>query len=102
MDSLVKREKYYLLLLLHSSNKQKKVLLNSIHSSQLRAIVQIVYNIMHGYIALGDIEKRRLSKRKFVIRQFISKGIALKKRKELLLKYHNYILPFIRVIEEEL
>jgi hypothetical protein len=102
MNPLIKKEKDFLLLLLHTSNKQKKVLLQNIEKSQLTAIVQIVYNIMLGNRSIGEKDKKRLSKRKVIIRQFVRKGVPLKKRKELLLKYYTYILPFIVTIKGEL
>ena len=85
-----------------TSIKQKKALLQSIEKSQLKAIVQIVYNLMLGYRRLPEKDKKRLAKRKTVIRQFVSKGLSFKKRKELLLKYYKFILPFISAIQGEL
>lgn len=102
MSQLIKKEKDFLRLLLNTSIKQKKVLLRAIDKSQLNAIVQIVYNLMLGYHPLADKDKKQLAKHKTVIRQFISKSISLKKRKELLLKYFKYILPFINTIKSKL
>lgn len=102
MNKLVRQERDVLNLLLNTSNKQKKVLLQTIEKQQLNAIVQIVYNILQGYRPLPDKDKRLLAKRKDVIRQFVSKGVSLKKRKDLLLKYFMYILPFISLIKGEL
>ena len=82
--------------------KQKKALLQSIEKSQLRAIVQIVYNLMVGNRSLPEKHKKRLAKRKTVIRQFVSQGLTFKNRKELLLKYYKYILPFVNAIQSEL
>ena len=102
MNPLIKKERYFLILLVSTTVKQKKALLRAIEKSQLRAIVQIVYNLMTGYRALPENERKRLARRKTVIRQFVSQGISLKKRKELLLKYYKYILPFISAIQGQL
>ena len=105
MNPLIKKEKDFLRLLVTTTDKQKKVLLQTIEKSQLRAIVQIVYNLMIGYRTLPEKDKKkkkRLAKRKNVIRQFVSQGISLKTRKALLLKYHKYILPFINAIKGQL
>ena len=102
MNRLIKKEKYFLTLLVSTTVKQKKALLSTIGKPQLRAIVQIVYSLMVGYRALPENDRKRLAKRKSVIRQFVSQGISWKKRKELLLEYYKYILPFINVIQSEL
>jgi hypothetical protein len=102
MNPLIRKEKDFLLLLLHTSDKQKKVLIQNIEKLQLSAIVQIVYNILIGVRPLTEKDKKHVIKRKLIIRQFVSKGLSLKKRKELLLKYFKYILPFIAAVKSEL
>lgn len=102
MNKLIKKEKDFLRLLIITTNKQKKALIQAIEMSQLRAIVQIVYNLMVGNRSLPKKDKKWLAKRKSIIRQFVSKGISFKRRKELLLKYYKYILPFISAIKGEL
>lgn len=102
MNQFIKKEADFLLFFLHASNKQKKVLLRTIEKAQLRAIVQIVYNVLMGNRSLLTKDKKQLAKRKTIIRQFVSEGISLKRRKELLLKHFKYILPFIDVIKSEL
>lgn len=102
MNPHIKKERDFLRLLLNTSNKQKKMLLQSIEKSQLNAIVQIVYNVLQGYRPLPKKDKKELAKRKGVIRQFVSKGVSLKRRKKLLLHNFKYILPLIRVIDKEL
>ena len=74
----------------------------TIENSQIRAIIQIVYNIIKGYRPLPNEEKRKLNKKSKFIRQFISRGLSFKKRKELLLKNYTYIIPFIKAIKNEL
>lgn len=102
MNPLIKKEKDFLRLLLHTSDKQKKVLIKNIEKSQLNAIVQIVYNVMLGIRPLTEKDKNRIANRKTIIRQFVSKGISLKRRKELLSKHFKYILPFIAAVKNEL
>jgi hypothetical protein len=102
MNPLIKKEKDFLRLFLHTSDKQKKVLIKNIEKSQLNAIVQIVYNVMLGIRPLAEKDKNRIANRKTIIRQFVSKGISLKRRKELLFKHFKYILPFIAAVKNEL
>jgi hypothetical protein len=102
MNPLIKKEKDFLRLFLHTSDKQKKVLIKNIEKSQLNAIVQIVYNVMLGIRPLAEKDKNRIANRKTIIRQFVSKGISLKRRKKLLFKHFKYILPFIAAVKNEL
>ena len=66
MNQLIKQEKYYLCLLVSTTMKQQKALLQSIEKSQLRAIVQIVYNVMVGNRPLQQKDKKRLAKEKLL------------------------------------
>ena len=59
MNPLIKKEKDFLRLLVTTTDKQKKVLLQTIEKSQLRAIVQIVYNLMIGYRTLPEKDKKK-------------------------------------------
>ena len=102
MNALVKAEKNFLVLFLRSSNKQRKGLIEIIEKPQVRAIIQIVYNIIQGYRPLPVEEKRKLNKKSEFIRDFIGRGLSFKKRKELLKKNYKYILPFIKAIENDL
>jgi hypothetical protein len=102
MNTLLSKEKHFLRLLLHTSAKQRKVLIQTIDNSQLRAIVQIVYNVLLGYRSLSNNLKKQLSTRKRIIRQFVSRGVSLQKRKAILLKYNKFILPFIDLVKSEL
>jgi hypothetical protein len=102
MSEIIQKEKDFLRLLIYASQNQKKTLILGIEKAQIHAIVQIVYNVLHGYRPLPDKDKMLLSRKKNVIRLFVSKGVSLKKRKELLFKYSKYILPLIYVIKSEL
>lgn len=79
MSQIIKKEKDFLRLLIHASQKQKKALILGIEKAQIHAIVQIVYNVLQGYRPLPDKDKKLLSRKRNVIRQFVSKGVSLKK-----------------------
>lgn len=78
------------------------MLLQSIEKSQLRTIVQIVYNVMFGYCMLSEKDKKTLIKHKTVLRQFVIKGLSLKreKGKELFLEYYKSVLLLVNVIKK--
>ncbi|MES9881405.1 MAG: hypothetical protein ABW185_11045 [Sedimenticola sp.] len=102
MNALIKKEKRFILLLLQTTGKQKKAMIKTITVSQMKAVVQIVYNVLQGYGKLTDGNKTKLRKHKIIIRRFLSKGLSNEKRQSLLLNYlHVLILPF-RAVEKEL
>ena len=102
MSTLIKKEKHFILLLLSTNRKQQTALVKTITKSQLQAIVQIVYNVIHGFRSLPENNKKKLQRFKSVIRKFISKGYSLKKRSALLLKYLKQFILIIEPIIKEL
>lgn len=102
MSALLKKEKTFLRLLLHVDIKQQKALLNTIQSSQLQAIVQIVYNVLMGMRDLTTKDKNRMKRYKNIIRRFVSKALSFKERKRLLYKYFKHIKPALTLILKEL
>ena len=60
MNSLIKSERHFIILLLTAKRKQQIALVRTITKSQLQALVQIVYNIFHGYRSLPENDKKKL------------------------------------------
>jgi hypothetical protein len=102
MSMLIKKEKYFILLLLSTTRKQQLALVKSITDRQIQVIVQIVYNVIHGFRALPEKDKKKLQRHKSTIRMFIAKSTSTKRRKELLTKYLKYILLIIKPVIKEL
>lgn len=102
MNRLVKKEIKFLRLLISTSSLQQRALIKTIQPSQMQAIVQIAYNVLIGNRVLSAENKKKLKTHKVIIRRFVSKELPFEKRKEILLKYFNYILLLIKVIEKEL
>lgn len=102
MNQLIKKEKDFLRLLLSTSIKQKQALIKTVGDSQLKAIVQIVYNVLIGNRYLSEKDKKELSRHKNVIRRFVKKRISQSERKQILYKYIRYILKYLSVVRSEL
>ena len=102
MNNLIRKESDFLRLLMSTSAKQQKALLKSIELPQMKAIVQIVYNVLVGNRELKERVIKTLQKHKMIIRRLVSKSLSFEKRKTLLVKYFKYVLPFLQVIESEL
>ena len=70
--------------------------------SQLQAIVQIVYNIVHGFRSLPVNDKKKLQRLKSIIRKFVTKRLSTSKRTALLLKHLNQFILIIKPIIKDL
>ena len=102
MSILVKKEKAFILLLFSTTRNQQLALVKTMSKSQLQAIVQIVYNVIHGNRSLSTENKKKLQRHKTTIRQFISKSVTTKQRRELLTKYLNYFILILKPVIKEL
>lgn len=102
MNRLVKTQSNFLRLIISTPSVQQRALIKTILPSQMKAIVQIVYNTLIGNRIISAENKKKLKKHKVVIRRFVSKGLSFKQRKEILFKYFKYILLMLKIIEKEL
>lgn len=102
MNSLIKNEKYFILLLLTTIRKQQIALVRSITKSQLQALVQIVYNIIHGFRYLPENDKKKLKRFKSVIRKFITRRLSITQRTDILLKHLKQFILILKPIIKEL
>lgn len=102
MNPWIKNEKYFILLLLTTNRKQQKALLQSITKAQMQVLVQIVYNIIHGFRSIPEIDKKKLKRIKSVIRKFVSKRLSTSKRTALLLKHLNQFILILKPIIKDL
>ena len=102
MNALLKKESTFLKLLLVTTSQQQKALIETITPSQMKAIVQIVYNVLQGNRHLPENIKSRLQKDKLFIRRFISRQLRRKERRKLLLNHLLSILLIIGIIKSEL
>jgi len=87
MSQRIRRNINFLQLLLSTHRAQKKALLNTINSEQLKAIGEIALNILHGIIPLTSPQKKVLSRYRDAIRSIAHKQHSLKREKTTLVKH---------------
>lgn len=102
MRKTLLKEAYFVGLLLRADKHQKRVLLQTITKAQMRALIEIVYNILHGYGQLSETDKKYLRKYQSLIRQFIQKRGGLLRRKRILQKYFSVFARLIKSIEKNI
>ena len=94
MNRLLQKEGYFLAFILNARNKkQRKRLLEAITKQQLRALVETIYNVLHGFAAPECT--RSLNKHKKVLRTLLGKTLSRKERVRLLIKYFPAILKLL-------
>ena len=79
MSKLVKKRNIFFLTLLKASVKQQKKLILNMTSSQVKAVVQIIYNVLHGGLQITKVLKERFKRCKKVIRKLVQKKLSQKK-----------------------
>ena len=67
----------------------------------MKALVQIIYNILQGIVNVKRGYKAN-KRNKSSIRESVAKKVSLKRRKYLLLKYFRSILMLLKVCNKEL
>lgn len=102
MRAKILKEAYFVGLLLRADKKQRRALLQTISTRQLDALVEIVYNILHGYGTLTEKDKKHLRRYQSVIRNFVNRRMSHSRRKQLLQKYYNIFFRLIKVIQKYL
>ena len=84
MSSLVKRALPLLKLLVNSNSKLKKAVINYATSDVVKAISEIVLNMLKGVIRLTSRQKQRLSRYKKEFRSLGKKSVSVIKKRKLL------------------
>ena len=94
MNREVKSQIDYIRFVKTCNKLQRNYLIEFSTSEQLQALTDIIYNVLLGNCPLGKNIKSKLSKYKNIMRQIVEKKVTKKKRK-ILLKKLNLVLPLI-------
>ena len=92
MSKVVKRRDF-LQLLANSKNKRRQTLLEIATSDEIKAIIELLYNILHGSIKLSTKDLQKLRKYKKLIREITEKKKNVKQVKGLLKQKGGFLLP---------
>lgn len=100
MDKHIKEDGFYIGLLLSADKKQRTRLLQIITTRQLRTLVEIIYNVLHGYLLPKEKYMSYLKRHRTCIRQIVKKKISRRKRIHLISKHIGIILKLLEVIKQ--
>lgn len=102
MRQAILKEAHFVGLLLHADKSQQRALLRTISKNQMRVLVEVIYNVLHGYGNITEKDKIYLKKYQSVIRRLVDKHTAARKRKNLLLKYFAIFRKLLQAIEKNI
>lgn len=102
MRQSILKEAHCIGLLLNTDKRQRRVLLQSISKQQLRAVIEIIYNVLQGYGNITEKDKKYLEKYRSVIRRLVDKRISSLSRKKLLIKFIFIVHRLLKVIQKHI
>lgn len=82
MTDLIRRQRNFLGLLVHTTPPQRKALLRTITREQIKSLSQIAYNILRFTIDITPSEKAKLKRQRTFIYLLGSKTVGYQQKKE--------------------
>ena len=98
MSSLVKKHWNFLQLLISTAASQRKKLLDTITSGQLKAIVEIVVNVLQNVLRIPASYKRQLIAHRRVIRRIADRTIDLASKKRILSRHARTVVILLKAV----
>ena len=89
----------HLKFIISSKPKIRRVLLKKADQKTIKAIVDVVYNILLGNVSISDDQKEKLKKHKLTIRKLVTKK-KFKERKEIIQR--GGFVPILAALAEPL
>ncbi len=103
MSKLVKKHvAFFQLLSTTTSRIQRRILLDTITKEQLRALVEIVVNLLRGVLPITPSRKADLGKHKNLLRTIGDKSVSLRKKRRLLCRRGHVVAILLKAVEPAL
>ena len=81
-------------LLVETTEVQRRAVLKTSTSSQIRSLLDAIYNVLKGTCPINDKAKKKLYRQRKTIRRLVSKDLTLQQRQRLLVR-HATLLPLL-------
>jgi hypothetical protein len=89
-------------LLVQSQDRQRSALLKTLTDTQLKALLEAIYNVLKGTCPINDKDKKKLNRHKNVIRRLVSSTLTQKQRQRVLIKYRYILSTLLKPVVEML
>ena len=100
MNTIVKREGFYLGLLFSTNKTQAKCLLRSVTSRQLMALLEVIYNICRGYFELSENTASLLNRYLVKLRRLLKKQLSRQQRIRFMIKHYHLLSRLFKDIKK--
>lgn len=81
-------------LLVETTEAQRLAILKTSTPSQIRSLLEAIYNVLKGTCPISDKAKKKLYRQRTTIRRLVSKDLTLQQRQRLLVR-HATLLPLL-------
>jgi len=101
----MKDKKAFIIFLNDASDQQLSYILKILTKEQLQAIIEIIYNVLHGVCTISEANKSILTKHKRLIRRLVAKRSTLTRERNYYLnqeKYYQYFFKPTLIMSREL
>jgi len=88
--------KYLLDFLQFASDRQRKMVIQTLSDEQLKLLIEIIYNVSSDVIAIPKSDENLLRRYKLGIRRTLVEGISRKQRRQRLLSISQLLPIFIK------
>lgn len=93
----IEKNIHFLYLYTIASREKQRALIQSMSNLQLRAILEVVLNVLKGTVDIKIGDKTVLERHKTIIRQVVKRGLSQKKKKSLLQKYSRIFSRIVKL-----
>jgi hypothetical protein len=84
---LNKRQALFLQLLKNSRPRERKVLLSGAENAIIKVLSEVIYNMLHGNVSLGNDKIRQLRRYKQILQTMSNRSVSLDQKRTLLHQY---------------
>jgi len=92
-------------LLTEAPDEQRFALLKTLNPSQLRAVLEAIYNVLRGTCPIQDKLKKALYPHRSVLRRLVSKELTRQQQQRLLVKHRSVVAlalkPVVDLLSEQ-
>ena len=88
---------HFLYLYTTSSQRQNRALIETMSKSQLRALLEVILNVLKGTVPVTVDDKTQLGHYKLIIRRVVDRSESRKRKRDLLIKYYRIFRLIVQI-----
>lgn len=100
MAQRVEKHLALLHLLVETTDTQRLAIIKTLSTSQVRAVLEAIYNVLRGTCPVSDKVKKALYHQRKTIRRLVSKDLTLQQRQRLIIKHAKLVPLLVKPVVE--